>query len=45
MTSRHRLPAKWLTWFMILALGVAVAACSSPEERARAHYESGKSPA
>jgi tetratricopeptide (TPR) repeat protein len=27
---------------MILALGVAVAACSSPEERARAHYESGK---
>lgn len=27
---------------MILALGLSVAACSSPEERARAHYESGK---
>lgn len=42
MTSKSPMPNKWLTWFMILALGVAVAACSSPEERARAHYESGK---
>ena len=42
MTSKLALPTTWLTWFMILALGFAVAACSSPEERARAHYESGK---
>ena len=33
---------KWKSWFLILALGFSVAACSSPEERARAHYESGK---
>jgi cellulose synthase operon protein C len=30
------------TWFLIFALGFAVTACSSPEERASAHFESGK---
>lgn len=36
------LPTRWISWFLILALGLSVTACSSPEERARAHYESGK---
>ena len=33
---------RWLSWSLILALGLSVAACSSPEERAQAHYQSGK---
>lgn len=42
MTNRFAWPTSWLKWLLILTLGFAVAACSSPEERARAHYESGK---
>ena len=42
MTHKLALPNSWVTWFLILALGLGVSACSSPEERARAHYESGK---
>ena len=42
MTYKFAWPTTWLTWLFILALGFAVTACSSPEERARAHYESGK---
>jgi tetratricopeptide (TPR) repeat protein len=42
MPSKLSLPITWLSWFLILALGISIAACSSPEQRARAHYESGK---
>ncbi|HUQ38257.1 MAG TPA: tetratricopeptide repeat protein [Aestuariivirga sp.] len=40
MTSKLALRPMGLTWLLILALGFSVAACSSPEERARAHYNS-----
>lgn len=33
---------KWITWLLVLALGAGLAACSSPEQRASAHYASGK---
>ncbi|MDP1699422.1 MAG: tetratricopeptide repeat protein [Aestuariivirga sp.] len=42
MTHKFAFPTSWLNWMLILALGFAVTACSSPEERARAHNESGK---
>jgi cellulose synthase operon protein C len=42
MTRRLPITPTWITWFLIFALGFSVAACSSPEERAQAHYQSGQ---
>jgi tetratricopeptide (TPR) repeat protein len=39
--TRQALRINWLSWLPILALAIFLAACSSPEERARAHNESG----
>ena len=42
MTTKLTMPTKWIPWLLILFFTVALAACASPEERARAHYQSGQ---
>jgi tetratricopeptide (TPR) repeat protein len=42
MANKSTRNKRWICWSLILALGLSVAACSSPEERAQAHYQSGK---
>ena len=42
MISWQSLKATWLRGLLILAFGFSVAACSSPEQKAQAHYNSAK---
>lgn len=33
----------WIQWILVFAMGFSLLACSSPEQRAQAHYQSGES--
>jgi cellulose synthase operon protein C len=42
MSIKSLWPTKLISLSAVAAIGLSIAACSSPEERAKAHYESGK---